>query len=215
MGAETGSGMMRPEPPAARTGPGRPSERSGALEASAKPNQSHERPVVRASVSVEPWMRGPIEGVPTLLAPVLYSFQQAREDLTRFTEGLTEARLWATPHGFGSVGFHLRHIAGSTDRLMTYLEGRQLSESQLDFLKHEHDPGASREELLSAINIVFEHAEAVVRSLDVAKIEEPREIGRKKLPTTVIGLLTHIAEHTQRHVGQAISAAKLATSISL
>jgi len=27
--------------------------------------------------------------------------------------------------------------------------------------------------------------------------------------TTVAGLLTHIAEHTQRHVGQAISAAKL------
>jgi uncharacterized damage-inducible protein DinB len=155
-------------------------------------------------------MRGPIEGVPTLLAPVLYSFQQAREDLARFTEGLTPDQLWTTPHGFGSVGFHLRHIAGSTDRLMTYLEGRQLSESQMDFLKHEHDPGASREELLHSMNTVFERAEEVVRAIDLAKLEEPREIGRKKLPTTVIGLLTHIAEHTQRHVGQAISAAKLA-----
>jgi uncharacterized damage-inducible protein DinB len=159
-------------------------------------------------------MRGPIEGVPTLLAPILYSFQQAREDLARFTEGLTQAQLWATPYGFGSVGFHLRHIAGSTDRLMTYLEGRPLSETQMDFLKHEHDPGASREELISAMNTVFERAEAVVRSLDVSTLEAPREIGRKKLPTTVIGLLTHIAEHTQRHVGQAISAAKLAHSIS-
>lgn len=159
-------------------------------------------------------MRGPIEGVPTLLAPILYSFQQAREDLARFTEGLTQAQLWATPYGFGSVGFHLRHIAGSTDRLMTYLEGSQLSETQMDFLKREHDPGASREELTSAMNTVFERAEAVVRALDPSKLEEPREIGRKKLPTTVIGLLTHIAEHTQRHVGQAISAAKLARSIS-
>jgi uncharacterized damage-inducible protein DinB len=161
-------------------------------------------------MNVEPWMRGPIEGVPTLLAPILYSFQQAREDLAHHTEGLTESHLWATPHGFGSVGFHLRHIAGSTDRLITYLEGRQLTEAQLDFLKHEHDPGAPREELLESINSVLERAETVVRALDVAKIEEPREIGRKKLPTTVIGLLTHIAEHTQRHVGQAISAAKLA-----
>jgi len=155
-------------------------------------------------------MRGPIDGVPTLLAALLYSFQQAREDLARFTEGLTAEQLWATPHGFGSVGFHLRHIAGSTDRLMTYLEGRQLSESQMNFLKHEHDPGPSREELLDSMNTVFERAEAVVRALDVANVEEPREIGRKKLPTTVIGLLTHIAEHTQRHVGQAISATKLA-----
>lgn len=158
----------------------------------------------------EPWMRGPIEGVPALLAPLLYSFQQAREDLARFTEGLTIEQLWATPHGFGSVGFHLRHIAGSVDRLTTYLEGRQISEAQLDFLKHEHDAGASRDELLQAMDASFQCTEAIVRALDVSHLSDPREIGRKKLPTTVIGLLTHIAEHTQRHVGQAISASKLA-----
>jgi uncharacterized damage-inducible protein DinB len=159
-------------------------------------------------------MRGPIEGVPPLLAPILYSFQQAREDLARYTEALTTEQVWATPHGFGSVGFHLRHIAGSTDRLMIYLEGRQLSEAQLDFLKHEHDPGASREELLNSMNAAFERAEAVVRALALSRLEEAREIGRKKLPTTIIGLLTHIAEHTQRHVGQAISAAKLSRALS-
>jgi uncharacterized damage-inducible protein DinB len=155
-------------------------------------------------------MRGPIDGVPALLSPLLYSFQQAREDLARFTEGLTTDQIWAKPHGFGSVGFHLRHITGSTDRLTTYLEGRQISESQLEYLKHEHDPGASRDELLAGMDAAFQGTEAVVRSLDPARLSEPREIGRKKLPTTVIGLLTHIAEHTQRHVGQAISAAKLA-----
>src|SRR5690348_3616526 len=96
--------------------------------------------------AIEPWMRGPIPGVPALLSPLLYSFQQAREDLARFTEGLTIQQIWSKPHGFGSVGFHLRHIAGSTDRLTTYLEGGQISEAQLEFLKHEHDPGASREE---------------------------------------------------------------------
>jgi len=155
-------------------------------------------------------MRGPIEGVPALLSPLFYSFQQAREDLARFTEGLTTEQIWATPHGFGSVGFHLRHIAGSTDRLTTYLEGGEISASQLDFLKHEHDPGASREELLEAMDRAFQRTETIVRSLDVSRLSDPREIGRKKLPTTVIGLLTHIAEHTQRHVGQAISASKLA-----
>ncbi len=158
----------------------------------------------------EPWMRGPIEGVPALLSPLLYSFQQAREDLTRFTEALTTEQIWVQPHGFGSVGFHLRHIAGSTDRLTTYLEGRQISEAQLDFLKHEHDPGATREELLAGIDAAFQRTETIVRALDPARLSDPREIGRKKLPTTVIGLLTHVAEHTQRHVGQAISAAKLA-----
>jgi len=155
-------------------------------------------------------MRGPIEGVPALLAPLLYSFQQAREDLARFTEGLTTEQIWATPHGFGSVGFHLRHIAGSTDRLTSYLEGKQLTDAQMEFLKREHEPGATREELLKQMDAMFTRAERVVLAIDPATLSERREIGRKRLPTTVIGLLTHIAEHTQRHVGQAISAAKLA-----
>ena len=158
----------------------------------------------------EPWMRGPIPGVDPFLAPLLYSFQMAREDLAQWTEGLTTAQLWAAPHGFGSVGFHLRHIAGSTDRLMTYVEGKQLSETQMAALKAEKEPGASREMLLAGLNAAFDSAEAVVRSLDPARLAEPRAVGRKQLPTTVIGLLFHIAEHTQRHVGQAISAAKWA-----
>ena len=97
----------------------------------------------------EPWLGGPIPGVDTLLAPLLYSFQMAREDLAKWTEGLTSGQIWATPHGFGSVGFHLCHIAGSTDRLMTYVEGKQLSEAQLAVMNAEKEPGATREMLLA------------------------------------------------------------------
>jgi len=159
----------------------------------------------------EPWLRGPIPSLHTLLAPILYSFQQAREDLERHTEGLTHAQLWAKPHGFGSVAFHLRHIAGSTDRLMSYLQGRQLNPEQLEQLAAETQSASlSGEQLLATIARVFRDAETVVRALDPARLTEPRMVGRGQLPTTVAGLLTHIAEHTQRHVGQAISAAKLA-----
>ena len=159
----------------------------------------------------EPWLRGPLPGVHPLLAAILYSFQQAREDLGRYTEPLTREQLWATPYGIGSVAFHLRHIAGSTDRLMTYLQGRQLTAEQLDTLSRESEPAnLSRDQLLLAMDQVFRRAEAVVRALDPTTLPEPRTVGRQHLPTTVAGLLTHIAEHTQRHVGQAISAAKLA-----
>ena len=159
----------------------------------------------------EPWMRGPIAGVHPLLTPLLYCFEQAREDLAKHTAGLTPEQIWASPQGFGSVGFHLRHIAGSTDRLMTYLQGRLLNEEQTATLESEQRPdGLSREELLNAMDRVFRGAEAVVRSLDPAVLTEPRTVGRQRLPTTVIGLLSHIGEHTQRHVGQAISAAKWA-----
>jgi uncharacterized damage-inducible protein DinB len=158
----------------------------------------------------EPWLRGPISDLDPLVAPLLYAFQQAREDLRTHTSGLTTQQIWATPHSLGSVGFHISHIAGSTDRLITYLQGKQLSEAQMTALHAEHQPGASLDELLGALDSSFQHAEAVVRALNAANLTEPREVGRKRLPTTVIGLLTHIAEHTQRHVGQAIGAAKLA-----
>jgi len=147
--------------------------------------------------------------------PILFAFQQAREDLTTHTDGLTREQIWATPFGLGSLGFHLRHIAGSTERLMTYVEGKQLSESQIAAMKAEKLPGASREELLAEVDSAFRRSEAVVRALDpAATLDATREVGKKRLPTTVIGLLTHIAEHTQRHVGQAISAAKLARCVS-
>jgi uncharacterized damage-inducible protein DinB len=159
----------------------------------------------------EPWLRGPIERVHPLVAPVLYAFRQAREDLATWTKGLTQEQLWATPHGFGSVGFHILHIAGSVDRLMTYLQGRMLTEEQIARLTVEQNPAPmDREELLGLLDRALNQADAVVRAIDPATLTEPRSVGRQHLPTTVIGLLTHIAEHTQRHVGQAISAAKWA-----
>jgi uncharacterized damage-inducible protein DinB len=159
----------------------------------------------------EPWLRGPLAEVNPLVVPILYTFQHAREDLSRYTDELSLAELWATPYGFGSVAFHIRHITGSIDRLMTYLQGKELSSAQMLALQAEerHD-GAGRFQLLSNLDRALSEAEAVVRSLDPSTLAEPRTVGRKRLPTTVIGLLTHIAEHTQRHIGQAISAAKLA-----
>jgi hypothetical protein len=158
----------------------------------------------------EPWLRGPLPDVHPLLAPALYGFQQTREDLARHTEGLTAAQVWARPHGLAPLGFHMRHIAGSVDRLTTYLEGRLLNDAQMAALAAEMEPGAGRDELLAEVDGALRRAEDVIRSIDPATLAEPRAVGRKRLPTTVIGLITHIAEHTQRHLGQAISAAKLA-----
>ena len=160
----------------------------------------------------EPWLRGPKPGVHPLLAPILYSFQQAREDLRRWTDGLSTDQVWTSPHGLASVGFQIRHIGGSVERLMTYLTGRQLTTVQLAELKGEMTPGGSLAELLDQMDQKLAAAEAIVLNIDPAQLIEPREVGRQRLPTTVAGLLTHIAEHTQRHVGQAIVTAKLARS---
>jgi uncharacterized damage-inducible protein DinB len=157
----------------------------------------------------EPWMRGPIPGVHPLLAPTLYSFQHAREDLSVATEGLTADQLWARPSGSGSIGFHIRHIGGSVERLITYLQNAQLSDEQLAALKAEAEPGVPRDQLLQELDTRLKAAELIVRALDPATLTEPRTVGRKKLPTTVIGLLVHISEHTMRHVGQAVTLARI------
>ena len=158
----------------------------------------------------EPWLRGPLSQVDPLIAPALYGFQQAREDLARHTAELTVSQVWARPHGLAPLDFHLRHMAGSVHRLTTYLEGRALDAAQMAALAAEMEPGASIEESLAAVDQSLRRAAEIIRAIDPATLAEPRWVGRKRLPTTVMGLLVHIAEHTQRHLGQAIGAAQLA-----
>lgn len=157
----------------------------------------------------EPWLSGPVEGVDTLIAPVFYTFEQSRQELAGHTTDLTTEQLWARPHNLTSAGFHIRHIAGSIDRLSTYLRGETLSEQQLAAMKREGEPGASREDLLEAAGRAMAECEAYLRTIDPGTLRDARGIGRKQLPTTVHGLIVHIAEHTFRHLGQAITTIKL------
>ncbi len=161
----------------------------------------------------EPWLRGPIEGVHPLIAPALRTFEQTREDLRQAAGGLTAEQVWARPFGMTALGFHLRHIAGSTERLCTYLRGEQLSDEQIAAMKREAGPGASLDELLEDVEAALGKAEAQFRALDPATYTDPRGVGRKMLPTTVMGLVVHIAEHAFRHVGQAVAAAKLVRAV--
>ncbi len=157
----------------------------------------------------EPWLSGPIEGVDTLLAPLLYSFEQTRQELAAHMIGLAPVDVWSRPFGMTPIGFHIRHIGGAADRLATYLRGEQLSEEQMARLKSESQPDAAVEQLLSELHADLARVEAYVRDLDPDTLRDPRGVGRKMLPTTVHGLIVHIAEHTQRHLGQAITTAKL------
>jgi DinB superfamily len=163
-----------------------------------------------ASDSVEPWLRGPLEGIHPVLAPTLHAYMQVQEDLDHWTSGLTDDQIWQRPQGLAPVGFQLRHIAGSVDRLTTYLRGEQLTASQLETARGEMQPGPGRTELLAMVNRALHDSEQVIRGLDPSSLHHRRAVGRKNLPTTVAGLVVHLAEHTQRHVGELIITAKLA-----
>ncbi len=158
----------------------------------------------------EPWMRGILPGIDPVIGHLLRAAEHIREDLDRAIAPLSVEQLWATPHGMTSAGFHAKHLAGSTERLCTYLEGHRLTDAQLAALKDEGRGSDSARDLMASVRKSLARYEQLIRALRPEQFGETREIGRKRLQTTAIGLAIHIAEHGQRHVGQAIDAAKLA-----
>src|SRR5687767_4162973 len=92
----------------------------------------------------EPWLRGPVDGIPPLLQPAAHAFVMAVEDVERATEGLHPDDLWVEPGGAASVGFHLAHLSGATDRLLTYARGERLSDAQKRQLAAERPHPAAR-----------------------------------------------------------------------
>jgi DinB superfamily len=157
----------------------------------------------------EPWLRGTLADHPASQRAVLHALELAREDVDRWCGGLTDTELLSRPHGLPPVAFHLRHIVGSLDRLLTYAEGNTLSDEQKRSMAAETDFAANREELFAAFESGLLAAESRIRRVDALAWSEPRSVGRKQLPTTVAGLLIHCADHTQRHVGQAVTTAKV------
>jgi len=158
---------------------------------------------------IEPWLRGTYADVPAVGRAVLHALDLALDDLTKWTEGLTDAEAHARPLGLTSVAFHLRHIARSTDRLLSYAEGKALSAEQLAALKAEQSGEETMAELLAEVEIAFSDAGDRVRVLATANFDTFRGVGRKQLPTSIGGALIHVADHTQRHVGQVVTTAKV------
>lgn len=149
-------------------------------------------------------MRGRIEGVPPLLQPVAHTLLQIEEDLKLYTSYIDDGSLWSRPSGVASVGFHLLHIPGVIDRMFTYALGLPLTEQQFSYLRNEslENDDLTIEELLLAACKKIQWSINQLRETDESLLTETRYLGRNRIPTTLIGLLFHAAEHTQRHIGQ-------------
>jgi uncharacterized damage-inducible protein DinB len=160
----------------------------------------------------EPWLRGTLDEVPAVPRAVLHALELASEDLLKWCGQLTDEQLNARPAGLAPVAFHLRHIAGSVDRLLCYAEKRDLTAEQLSLLKMESQSGATVADAFRLLEQTLQVAATRIRGLAAQNLEEPRSVGKKQLPTTLGGLLVHVADHTQRHVGQAIVTARIAAA---
>jgi uncharacterized damage-inducible protein DinB len=159
----------------------------------------------------EAWLRGPVPGVSAALQPVAHALVQALEDVERLCDGVSAVVLWERPGGAASAGFHLRHMMGSLDRLLSYARGEALSELQQSALEQEKQsaPAVSAEELVTTFRVVVERALDQLRATADEELDEPRAVGRDRLPSSVRGLLHHAAEHTARHGGQLATTLKV------
>jgi uncharacterized damage-inducible protein DinB len=177
-------------------------------------------------MATEAWLCGPIPGVEPMLLPAAHALVQARTDILSAASTLGAVQLWARPGGAASVAFHLVHVAGSIDRLLTYARGEQLDDAQRAALDQERVVGAfawaanlpqatpvGHAEMLKGVTAAIEKALAAIADTDAETLFTPRLVGRAGLPSTVFGLLFHIAEHTQRHTGQIITTAKIARGL--
>lgn len=158
------------------------------------------------------WLRGPLPGIPALLQPVGHALLQARQEVNTMMEGFPDDRLWDRPAGLASPGFHLQHLAGVLDRLFTYANGEMLSREQMAALGAEKGPqtgDASVREGLVRFNQQIDNALHQLRQVAEPDLTETRLVGRDRLPSTVIGLLFHAAEHTMRHTGQLLVTSRI------
>ena len=160
------------------------------------------------------WLSGPIQDIPSLLQPVAHAILQARREIEEALAAFPSTALWEQPKGVASVGFHLRHISGVLDRLFTYACGEQLNEQQLKYLKSEavNDDSITTQALLKKFSEQVDASLKQLKETDTATITETRGVGRKQIPSNVIGLLFHAAEHTMRHTGQLLVTVKMVES---
>lgn len=153
----------------------------------------------------EVWQRGPVENIPALLQPVAHALLQAKEELEEMMEGFPEKLLWERPGGVASPAFHLQHLTGVLDRLFTYAKEQALTAEQLHALSIEGDREKCPCDLSVMLDLFYQQVDASLSGLSSTNINtltDKRVIGRQKIPTTLIGLYIHAAEHTMRHIGQ-------------
>lgn len=162
----------------------------------------------------EVWLRGPLEGFEPWTLPIAHSLLQVREELRRLVSTVPADMVWARPGGAASIGFHIRHTAGALDRLLTYARGERLSEAQLRFLRREAEAGESLADLAQLLDATIDAALAQLQRVSSDVLFERRVVGRAELPSTVLGLIVHAAEHSTRHLGQAITTARILSGMT-
>lgn len=168
------------------------------------------------TIPAEVWLRGPVDGIVPGLQPAAHAIQQVGEDVLPIVADLSPAQLWARPGGAAAIGYHLLHVPGSLDRLLTYSRGEQLNREQLAVLAAErsaYEHPAALDYLAPRFSEAIDATIRYLRTVPESDLQRPREVGRKRLPSTTMGLIFHAAEHAARHAGQIVTLRSVVSTI--
>ena len=163
----------------------------------------------------EVWLRGSVANIPGLLQPVAHALLQAIEEVNEMLTNFPDNHLWDKPAGVASAGFHLQHLTGVLDRLFTYAQNKPLNTNQLDYPSKEgsaNQCNSNTQQLVQLFNDQVDKSLKELSNTNEQTLQEHRNVGRSQLPSTVLGLLFHSAEHTMRHVGQLYVTVKIIKS---
>lgn len=160
---------------------------------------------------IENWLRGKVPGITDLLQPAAHALLQTKEEVSKYLANFPEDEIWEKPAGRASVAFHLQHISGVTDRLLTYAKGNKLSEKQMEYFRAEgiFNEQIKLPDLIKNVENTIDEAIDYLKEIDEVMLTREVKIGRKEIPSTLIGVLFHAAEHSQRHIGQMLVTASI------
>jgi uncharacterized damage-inducible protein DinB len=136
-----------------------------------------------------------------------YLTYEYRTKLRKAVEALPDDRLWWRPNDqSNSVGNLLRHLAGNVRQwIVGGVGGRpDARDRAAEFAAR---AGASKAELLAALDAVLDETATVLDVLTPASLAEPREIQGRRV--TVLDAIFHVVEHFSLHLGQVIYISKL------
>ena len=168
-------------------------------------------------IKLEIWMQGQIDGITPLLQPVAHTFLQIDADIQTLLTDDLEPFIWVRPFDMANIAFHVQHITGVTKRMIIYSKGEVLSDDELAEIKTEGvRPGGLNIDILKRqLHFQIQQSIDYLRNIEAQELIQERFLGRKKIPTTKIGLLFHAAEHGQRHYGQLLVTIKTVKGLFL
>lgn len=163
-------------------------------------------------MAIDPWLRAPLPNIIDELQPVAAMLLGAKEDIVESLATLTHDAIWDKSLGAATVGFHVIHLAYSTERLLSYARGEELTEEQWADLKDERSANETHPTANYLLDKLERSVSAAITQLEKTSRDTlalPRTIGRKKIPSNTRQIIEHAGEHAARHAGQVVTTVKV------